>query len=100
MVAGCDYRSRPDVKFHGFPKDAARCRVWTDFCKIPPFDSHPQHQAVCDRHFREEDYMLSFRVLNRPKKVWKLNRDANPSLFPPTTSEVFVPEHWEVQDPV
>lgn len=80
MVPGCDYKDRGHQKFHRFPMNPEQLRAWANFCQI---DSIRPKDSICNRHFRDEDYQMSFRVLNRPRKFWKLNRDANPSLCGP-----------------
>lgn len=38
---------------------------------------------ICDRHFEEDDYQPSYRILGRSRRLWRLKLDAVPSLFGP-----------------
>lgn len=84
VITTCDTNSNPfsSTKLHGFPKDQTKRRAWMDFCL---FDKEPKPliDRVCGRHFREEDYLDSGRILGRPRKDWLLKRVAVPSLFGP-----------------
>lgn len=89
VVPGCDYLTRPAIQFHCFPTKPECIRSWTDFCKLPNDVHLKGTDAICDRHFRDEDYLASFTVLNRPRKLWRLRPDAVPTLFP-DASEVTI----------
>lgn len=85
-------------KRHGFPKEPQRLRAWMKFCGKNELS---KADVVCGKHFRDEDYVASSRILGHPISDWRLTKCAVPTLNGPDPAErpdlEAVPETVEIQ---
>lgn len=79
-VPGCLTSPEEVEKQHSFPKEPDRLKVWMRFCDKKEVS---KADIVCGKHFRDEEYRTSNRMFGHPKRFWKLNGDAVPTLNGP-----------------